>query len=328
MEYTYCSTDPEHYNTIFCPINSIEGTNQVQWQVTSISSFCNIVALGTDDYISINGVKYYVQQDINRVDTGYFDELNTIIEGSGVISYTDRCGRYIFYSDDPFTIDDASYRMKQGIGLYNEEFPIEVNTSITDYKFSYRCKSSGYEMCTPVLILLSNLGAATTLGDSKYPLNYKSCYVAMKFPNSMTPGQPLIASGTEAPITVQGTALSNIRLELVDFNFHPVELLSPLYATISVQPLPYDEATEQALAPQPQNREFISKVNAYVTQTKQELVQKTVMTEEEINNPLVVEERTQPLSSRFTEDKPAVEIEELVMKNINKPPTNEVTSSS
>ncbi len=142
-------------------------------------------------------------------------------------------------------------------------------------------------MCTPVLILLSNLGAATTLGDSKYPLNYKSCYVAMKFPNSMTPGQPLIASGTEAPIIVQGTALSNIRLELVDFNFHPVELLLPLYATISVQPLPYDEATEQALAPQPQNREFISKVNAYVTQTRQELVQKTVMTEEEINRPLV-----------------------------------------
>ena len=327
MEYTYCSTDPAHYNTIFCPINSIEGTNQVQWQVTSISSFCNIVALGTDDYISINGVKYYVQQDINRVDSGYFDELNTIINGSNVTCYTDRCGRYAFYSDVPFTIDDASYRMKQGIGLYNEEFPIEVNT-ITDEKYVYNCKSTGYEMCTPVLILLSNLGAATTLGDSKYPLNYKSCYVAMKFPNSMTPGQPLIASGTEAPITVQGTALSNIRLELVDFNFHPVELLSPLYATISVQPLPYDEVTEQALVPLPQNKEFISGVNAYVAQTRQELVQKTVNTELEISNPVVAEERTLPISSRFTEDEPAVEIEEFVMKNINKPPGNEVTSSS
>ena len=327
MEYTYCSTDPAHYNTIFCPINSIEGTNQVQWQVTSISSFCNIVALGTDDYISINGEKYYVQQDINRVDSGYFDELNTIIKGSNVTCYTDRCGRYVFYSDFPFTIDDASYRMKQGIGLYNEEFPIEVNT-ITDEKYMYNSKSTGYEMCTPVLILLSNLGAATTLGDSKYPLNYKSCYVAMKFPNSMTPGQPLIASGTEAPITVQGTALSNIRLELVDFNFHPVELLSPLYATISVQPLPFDEVTEQALAPLPQNKEFITSVNAYVAQTRQELVQKTVNTELEINNPLVAEERTLPISNRFTEDKPAVEIEEFVMKNINKPPTNEVTSAA
>ena len=238
-DYMFSSTDKERYNEIVCPINYYGTSSQVEFTVTQLNGNCTIVSVAEGDWITFEDsmaeqTKYVMKTDIISADIGFFEILNSLTENDGITCKQDQCGRYIFSSKNYFEIVDASYRMKQALGLFHEELPL-ASKEISPNSYELKIQSVGYAMGTPVLMLVSNLGSDNTISDVNSPWNSRSCYVAMKFPNNLTQGQPLNAAGFEKPTRVQASALSNIKLKLVDSNFEPLKVLSPLYVTINVR---------------------------------------------------------------------------------------------
>ena len=57
LDYTVCSTDPNHYNRINCNLPA-PVTRYCSLTVTCLTANCDIVVLNEDDYITINGKRY------------------------------------------------------------------------------------------------------------------------------------------------------------------------------------------------------------------------------------------------------------------------------
>jgi hypothetical protein len=82
----------------------------------------------------------------------------------------------------------------------------------------------------------------------------------MRIQNAFVNEQPLSFSNSDFITTSQASSLSNIRCLLVDSNLEPIKFLNPVFITISVKDVPPDEDKEEALAPQPPNKELQSQI--------------------------------------------------------------------
>ena len=80
---------------------------------------------------------------------------------------------------DEFLISSASYNMKQITGLYNTTFPVRVHENSV-----YTVPSVGFYLSTPVLYLISNLGArcfqsrARNLSDQKVVMRINNSFMS------------------------------------------------------------------------------------------------------------------------------------------------------
>ncbi|KAH0800360.1 uncharacterized protein GO595_006771 [Histomonas meleagridis] len=149
--------------------------------VTSLTTKCSIVVIEKDDFIQINGKKYYFNNDYTDLNSQTFILLlNSLIQESGVTSEVDEAGRIVFTSSNAFTINNASYNIIQISGLYSQILPIpstwcpapgseSLNGTDTwrsgagDPKGSFEifAESVGNTLSTPVLYLLSNVGKSS-----------------------------------------------------------------------------------------------------------------------------------------------------------------------
>ena len=274
MEYTIASTDPEHFNRIRVnlPLPSWKYSNVT---ITSFVANCNMLILKKGDYImfNIDGEEYklIINANITNISNAstLIATLPSISNSSEIpIEFTvntDEC--ITITSTKQFSIVDLSYNMKIVLGLYyNIQYPIVANNELEDL-YSYSILAVGYLLSTPVLYLLSNLGGVNYFNRSDETYKIDANSISMRMLNSFTASMPIISSNSEFSKITLSTDLTDFEIILVDANLHEVEILNPVYITISIA-----NASESMTLEDMERYEYTRKTN-----TEQELIRQQML---------------------------------------------------
>ena len=259
--YTINSTDPKHYNRIKANLD-MPNTEYSVFQVSELTTMCSILVLTTNDYFQINDKRYYFISDYTDLNNESFVGLvDDMIAGDGYYCELDTAFRIHFFADNEFELNDASYNVKLLMGLYDIKLPLisKYNEQIqTEHKQEIIIDSVGYTLSTPVLYLLSNIGSKTfknNLDDNQISTNL-TLKTAMRINNAFSAHMPIMSGNSDFETVIKSNDLSHVEFYLVDANLHEIILLSPLYLTIHVQPMPdndfniYKLMLEQQAQPQ------------------------------------------------------------------------------
>ena len=135
--------------------------------------------------------------------------LNDLLNeaGSTIRTIVDNTNRIIFINEYSFKIVSCSYRLKEILGLYDQKLPLEAIESTDEEEntiYSIQCLSVG---------------------------NYLSTAILMRINNSYSANFPIIANNADFSVYALSNDFSDITFELVDGNFQPIKLLSPMYLT-------------------------------------------------------------------------------------------------
>jgi hypothetical protein len=121
---------------------------------------------------------------------------------------------------------------KTSVGL--QKFLIRiVSDQIEMSDWSVEAPYVGNSMSTPQLYLLSNCGNQWFNNDLNNGRDLDAVMVSAVIHNSFSVGYPITGSG-DAPTTVTGMDLSHLEYRLVDSNYVPIKLQSPMYLTLKV----------------------------------------------------------------------------------------------
>ena len=244
IDYTISSIDYEHNNRIYTNITS-PSTEFCKMTITSLTTIANFVLLDKSDFITINEHKYYINEDYSDVNTASLVELlNGLINVQkpsldvDIAVYYDSCSRIYFTSLSPITINECSYNLKLMLGLVNVELPIKSN-HMHDLHQMLLCPDVGLYLSTPVLYLACNLGSNSykNMGTSSNS-SYTSNRILMRLTNSFFARQPICNPNGDYTTTIKSSDLSDVRFTLIDANYHEVKLLSPMYLTVQIEPIP------------------------------------------------------------------------------------------
>ena len=265
FDNNFSSTDPDRYYEVNCPVNYFGVSHQLKWFVSSINTVFTVEMFNSDDYLSFNVDGTVVDLKLSksykdRDESGLIADLNELLETIGITLSTDELGRYKFSSSVDFSLIGISYALQQTLGFYykkeiNRENPIKSIKE--DSTYSITAKAIGYNNLSPVWYLLSNLGSPNIVSSLYSP--YESYYpsIAMKIMNQFSADQILQYTNSDFMSISQASALSNLRVKLVDVNLQPVKLLSPLFVTISFMEMADEkQAIEEAMAEQEPNKEL------------------------------------------------------------------------
>lgn len=241
--YTITSTDPLNYDTIRTNLQVPRG-QYCRLLVTSLTTKASFIVLGKNDYIVVNDEKVMIADNYGELSTeGFGALLNSILkEEVGMNATIDNVDRLVLSSTKPFTINDMSYNTKIISGFYNDPFPLVSEYAEEEKTYYVRARSVGYPLLTPILYLVSNLGAKCYDNVDELYCDRK---VLMRVSNSFTAGYPIINSNAEFSSIVPVNSLSNIEFKLVDANMHKIDLLSPMY--LSIQTDMIEEAEEMQI---------------------------------------------------------------------------------
>ena len=230
--YTITSTDPSKYNTIRTNLQVPYGT-YCRLSVTNLTTKATFIVLGKTDYIKINDTCYYFTDEYNEMTPDAIGELfNDILNTVQVTCTVDNVGRLTLKGKSAFTINDMSYNTKQVTGFYNDIFPLIAEESLDDNDetiYTVRSSSVGYPMLSPILYLVSNLGAKCYDNVDEMYCDRK---ILMRVSNSFSSNYPIVNGNAEFSSIVPINSLSNIEFRLVDANMHDVKLLTPMYLSI------------------------------------------------------------------------------------------------
>ena len=244
--YTVNSTDPEHYNRLFCSLD-IPNTELSVFSVTELTTKCSILILTTKDYFTINNKRYFFVQDYTDLNSESFVEIvDDMIANDGYYCELDTASRIHFFAVNEFELGEMTYNCKLLFGLHDIDTPIisKHNPLIqTEQKQEIVIESVGFTLSTPVLYLLSNLGAKTF--KNKLDDSSKSCLstlkTAMRINNSFSANYPIVSGNSDFETIIKSNDLSNVTFFLVDANLNELTLLSPLYLTIHVKAIPDED---------------------------------------------------------------------------------------
>ena len=195
LDYTICSTDPDHYNRIYCNLIT-PMTAYTSIIVTSLTCNCDMVVLNEDDYVIIECISFDSKgkevidcrcryrsskrcKAFNRESgKAYLDKFlfNTVVIDLGDespdnlakadefkknIAFDELNGLFNFWLRWNFRIVDMSYNVKLITGFYNTDFPIQSKKGVDEKGkdiYYINAKSIGFTMSTPILYLTSNIG--------------------------------------------------------------------------------------------------------------------------------------------------------------------------
>ena len=231
LAYTITSTDPDSYNVIRTNLQVPFG-DLCKLSVSNLTTKASFILLTPEDYIIINDVKYNFKSIYGELSTEAFTTiLDDLLIDLGITSTVDNVGRLIISSNTVFTINDMSYNAKMISGFYNDTFPITSEGSI-------QASSVGFPLSTPILYLVSNLGAKCYENKDEI---YRDRKVLMRVSNSFTFGYPIINSNAEFASITPVNSLSNIEFRLVDANMHDIKLLAPMYICVNVDALDQEQ---------------------------------------------------------------------------------------
>ena len=237
MIYSLSSSDPNHYETINVNINIPWKCEQVKYYVSNVNTMSNFLLTTEEDYliIVIDGEEYRFTftnktdyessliKDLKELFNCYDKTKTAIIEknANGCIKLT---------LDKDFEIIDASHRVKLLLGLYHTTLPVSSTDKV------YVCSSPPITNYANKLYLVSLQGQA--IHASKEGMEYTPS-VACSIDTFIKSGLPLIKDFDINPIktVIQAADLSRSSMTLVDFQFEPVVLLSPLFVTLKIKPV-------------------------------------------------------------------------------------------
>ena len=237
MIYSLSSSDPKHYETINVNINIPWKCEQVKYYVSNVNTMSNFLLTTDEDYLIIvmDGEEYRFTftnktdyessliKDLKDLFNCYEKTKTAIIEKNA-----NGCVKFTF--DKDFEIIDASHRVKLLVGLYHTTLPVSSTDKV------YVCSSPPITNYANKLYLVSLQGQA--IHASKEGMEYTPS-VACSIDTFIKPGLPLIKDFDMNPIktVIQAADLSRSSMTLVDFQFEPVVLLSPLFVTLKIKPV-------------------------------------------------------------------------------------------
>ena len=234
ITYTITSTNPGSYNVIRTNLQVPFG-DFCRLTVTNLTTKATFVLLNQNDYIIVNGSKFTFPDNYGELSNeGFGALLNELLTSQEIKAAVDNVGRLVLTSDKEFTITDMSYNTKMISGFYNDIFPlVSVNNTIA-------ARSVGFSLSTPILYLVSNLGAKCYDNIDELYCDRK---VLMRVSNSFTSGYPIVNGNAEFSSIIPVNSLSNIEFRLVDANMHDVKLLTPMYLSVQTDSIESSENT-------------------------------------------------------------------------------------
>ena len=265
MDYNFHSTDPDNFNEVNCPVIYTGCCTKVKWFISDITTNHNIVVLGKEDYITIapeelDTVTIHLEEDYNSADSSFINELQNLLQqniNDSINVSKDSLNRVIMTSSYYFEIVDMSYNMKQALGFYylGDKYTITPTQDKTTLIYYIKSKASSFESLTPVWYLISNLGCPNQINANNNPWTPLFPAVVMSIQNSFQSGQPLTYSNSSYVSVSPASALSNLRVKLVDGNLQPIKLTAPLYVSVSISEVTKEDKaeTEEQLADQGEN---------------------------------------------------------------------------
>jgi hypothetical protein len=114
-----------------------------------------------------------------------------------------------------------------------------INDLVEITRHKLEAPSIGNPLSTPQMYLKSNCGVQVFQNSLLNPKTITNCMVSATIQNTFSAGYAITASG-DAPVQIPTSYLNNLNFQLVDANFRAIQLLNPLYLTISVTPVPLD----------------------------------------------------------------------------------------
>ena len=233
-EYTIASDDESHYNRIeayFEPVNSEMAT----MMVTGLTTNCCIKVLKTGDYLIINGVKYLFTNDYTQLNHESFIDLLNGLEVLDVNFSLDYCRRLVLSSMmSDISIDDASYNVRLLMGLHPFDNLELKSLFVEGYVNTLTIQTVGFMLSTPVLYLTSNIGMKAYM-NSQRSKNTQNSKILMRINNSFSANYPINAGNADFSTFVASNDLSNVSFTLVDANMNEIDLLSPMYLSVSIK---------------------------------------------------------------------------------------------
>ena len=231
--YTITSTDPKHYNVIKSNLQLPFG-DYCRLTVTNLTTKATFVVLNETDYITINNVRYYFQDEYSEMTIdAVVSVLNELLIDAKITASNDNVGRLVLSSTTPFVISDMTYNVKMITGFYNDSLPLSSNNNII------AASSAGFSLLTPILYLVSNLGAKCYDNIDELYCDRK---VLMRVSNSFSSSYPIVNSNMEFSSVIPVNSLSNIEFRLVDANMHDVKLLTPMYISVQTDSIDQQES--------------------------------------------------------------------------------------
>ena len=237
MIYSLSSSVPEHYETINVNINIPWKCEQVKYYVSNVNTMSNFLISTEEDFLLIvmEGEEYNITftnktdyessliADLKKLFGCYEKTKTAVIEKN-------EQGNLKFTLDKDFQIKDASHRVKLLLGLYHTSLPVSSTDKV------YVCSSPPITNYANKLYLVSLQGQA--IHATKEGREYTPS-VACSIDTFIKPGLPLIKDFDINPIktVIQAADLSRSSMTLVDFQFEPVVLLSPLFVTLKIKPV-------------------------------------------------------------------------------------------
>ena len=235
IKFTEKSTDPDNYGVIHANLRS-PFTQFSTLIIDSLTTNACFEVLNSDDYITfedddntfkINIVESYSDLNSSSISTLLNDLLNDA--GSTIRTIVDNTNRILFVNDYPFKILSCSYRLKEILGLYDQHLPLEAIEE--EENFSLQCLSVGNYLSTAILYLVASIGDKVFINDDNGRTNRR---ILMRINNSYSANFPIIANNADFSVYALSNDFSDITFELVDGNFQPIKLLSPMYLTGSI----------------------------------------------------------------------------------------------
>lgn len=254
MKCVFNSVDENNYSRISVTIPPLPGCKYTAVRCDSFVSNCNIRVLNSRDYLALTiGDKpltiYFSDWSNLNVETfaellNYQFSLAKIEEkiNGKLECFIDNCNRYYFVCDQMFWFNDMTYNVKLLMGLYSikdEEIRSEKLKAepINNSKYQLNIKSVGMFMSTPILNLVSNIGDPALRNSSDDIINIQSCNTVLRINNSFSSNVPIISGGDGTQSIIPSGYVSGAVFVLVDANMHQVDLLNPMYITLTLEPL-------------------------------------------------------------------------------------------
>ena len=155
--YTITTKNPESYNSITTYLQSPQG-RYCKLTLNTMTTKACFALLTPDDYIVVNGMKYYWEDTYSEIPPGGFVDLfNQLFPDKNILSSITHAGTINFTGTFPFILNDMSYNAKLLSGFYNQTFPIEAEWNNGYY--IVKGLSVPLTLSTPILYIVSNLGS-------------------------------------------------------------------------------------------------------------------------------------------------------------------------
>lgn len=244
IKFTEHSNNPNNYGLIHSNLKT-PYTQFSTLMIDSLTSNACFEVLNENDYITFNEtnineeeeetneiiikpVESYSDLNASSVSTLLNDLLNA--NSSSIRTIVDNTNRIVFTNDLPFVITSYSYRMGLILGLFDMKPPLNstIATIENEEVNAIKCLSVGAFLSTAILYLIGSIGEKCYINNETGRTNKR---ILMRINNSYSANFPVISNNAEFSVYALSNDFSDITFELVDANFQPVKLLSPLYLT-------------------------------------------------------------------------------------------------